>query len=63
MPNFKDMTNSISELLNVFEDPAQRGHTIAPSKIILCKKCIYKLFSRVEFMNSLPLQSGRRNVI
>ena len=29
VPNFKIVCNSIHELLNVFEDPAQRVHTIS----------------------------------
>ena len=31
-PNFKIVCNCIHELLNVFEDPAQREHTIASKR-------------------------------
>ena len=41
-PNFKILCNCIHELLNVFEDSAQRVHTIVGVAVV-CKK---ELFAR-----------------
>ena len=43
-PNFKDVCNSIHELLNVFKDPAQSVHTIVATNLfVIVVLSIYRL--------------------
>ena len=51
VPVFKYLCNSIPELLNVFEDPAQRVHTIALLKM-------YQMNNYVCFVPTLTMQQG-----
>ena len=70
MPNFKCLSNSIPELLNVFEDPAQRVHTITfsifachgLSKSGQCGGCSLAIPSALPVINSLTFRSCKLKV-
>ena len=56
MPNFKHLCNSIPELLNVFEDPAQHVHTIVYVRLVCV--CAYLCVVCLSVFNPSPMQTA-----